>query len=87
MKQERTEAVLRIDKVLTADGSPNHWLGYSDRHGWLLLDRSLPGNEQSMGGMFRKVRFVRLKDWKIILTPLGNLCITPISDKFALVTC
>ena len=72
MKQERTETVLRIDKVLTADGSPSHWLGYSDRHGWLLLDRSLPGNEQSMGGIFRKVRFVRLKDWKIILTPLAT---------------
>lgn len=72
MKSGRIEVLRRIDEMLTDDPDQSHWLGYCDKHGWLLLDRELPGNDQSVGGEMRSLRFIRLRDWKIIRTPLGT---------------
>jgi hypothetical protein len=70
MKRQRTEILQRIEKLLTVDDSQSHWLGYCNKHGWLLLDRELPGNDQAVGGPSRLLRFIRLRDWKIVRTPL-----------------
>ena len=55
-----------LNDLLAEDGGTSHWLGHSQKHGWLLLDRDFPGNEPGFGGD-RPLRFLRLSDWKTIV--------------------
>lgn len=55
-------------ELLKGEECVDHWLGYSPKHGWLLLDRSISGNEPGIGGN-STLRFIRLSDWRMIAVP------------------
>ena len=54
MLQNRNDDVrdgsAELERLLKGEEGVNHWLGYSPKHGWLLLDRSISGNEPGIGG-------------------------------------
>ena len=72
MLQNRNDDVrdgsAELERLLKGEEGVNHWLGYSPKHGWLLLDRSISGNEPGIGGN-STLRFIRLSDWRMIAVP------------------
>lgn len=43
--------------------SKDDWWGYSEEHGWVVLDRTLPGNSSRTG----KMQFMQCRDWTMYI--------------------
>jgi hypothetical protein len=46
---------------------PEEWWGYSEVHGWVVLDWGVPGNRTD-----RTRTFIRCRDWKTITIPFSE---------------
>lgn len=71
MKGRTIEGSIELDSLLKEENGIDNWLGYNVKHGWLLLDRSIDGNEPGIGGN-STLRFIRLSDWRIVAVPREN---------------
>lgn len=71
MKTHEKEVSNGLEQLFEDGSDAGHWLGYSQKHGWLLLDRSIEGNEPGIGGN-STLRFIRLADWRIVAVPRRN---------------
>jgi len=71
MKGDASDGLTELKHLLEGEEGVDHWLGYSQKHGWLLLDRSIVGNEPGIGGN-STLRFIRLSDFRIVAVPREN---------------
>lgn len=68
MKGDADDGSTKLEQLLEGEDGVGHWLGYSTKHGMLLLDRGIDGNEPGIGGN-STLRFIRLSDWRIVAVP------------------
>ena len=46
--------------IFEQNSKNNLWMGFNSTHGWVILDRNLPGNKVSYGG---DIYFIKCSDW------------------------
>ena len=50
-------------EIFKTKGDENNlWMGFNPTHGWVILDRNLPGNKVSYGG---DLFFIKCDDWSV----------------------